>query len=138
MHVQKKETLEEAEVLSSTGHWNACVNRLYYACFYAVSALLSKHDLSSSKHSGVRSFFNRHFVKTGIISKETAEIYNSLFERRQEGDYEVFVKFEEDDVKPWIKETETFVNAVIKPVESGIKKHKPFTVVAACYKEKHR
>lgn len=47
-----KETLEEAGVLSSSGHWNACVNRLYYACFYAVSALLTKHDLSSSKHSG--------------------------------------------------------------------------------------
>ena len=112
-----KEALEEAAVLSASGHWNACVNRLYYACFYAVSALLSKHDLSSSKHSGMRSFFNKHFVKTGIIPKETAEIYNSLFERRQEGDYEVFVTFKEADVKPWIKETETFINAVIKAIE---------------------
>jgi len=117
-----KETLEEAGVLSSSGHWNACVNRRYYACFYAVSALLSNHAISSSKHSGVRSFFNRHFVKTGIIPKERAEIYNSLFERRQEGDYEVFVKFEEEDVKPWIKETATFVNAAIKLVEHDLKK----------------
>lgn len=117
-----KETLDEAEVLSSSGHWNACVNRIYYACFYAISALLSKHDLSSSKHSGVRSFFNQHFVKTEIIPKEIAEIYNSLFERRQEGDYEVFVRFEEDDVKHWIKETETFVNAVIKLIEHDLKK----------------
>lgn len=29
----------------------------------------------------------------GIISKETAEIYNDLFDRRQEGDYAAFVVF---------------------------------------------
>lgn len=116
-----KETLEEAGVLADSGHWNACVNRLYYACFYAVSALLSKHDLSSSKHSGIRSFFNHNFVKSGIFSKETAVIYNSLFERRQEGDYEVFVKFSETDVNPWVKETEVFVNAIIKLIELDFK-----------------
>jgi uncharacterized protein (UPF0332 family) len=116
-----REALEEARVLAGSGHWNACVNRLYYACFYAVSALLSKHDLSSSKHSGVRSFFNQNFVKIGIFSKETAVIYNSLFERRQEGDYEVFITFKENDVKPWLEETEVFVNAVIKLIERDTK-----------------
>jgi hypothetical protein len=35
-----RETVEEARVLLETDHANACVNRLYYACFYAVSALL--------------------------------------------------------------------------------------------------
>jgi uncharacterized protein (UPF0332 family) len=108
-----KETLEEAVILADSNHWNACVNRLYYACFYAVSALLSKHNLSASKHSGVRSFFNQHFVKTGIISKETAVIYNLLFERRQEGDYEEFVSFKEADVKPWLKEAQHFIDVVI-------------------------
>jgi uncharacterized protein (UPF0332 family) len=120
-----KEALEEAGVLAGSYHWNACVNRLYYACFYAVSALLSTHDLNSSKHSGVRSFFNRHFVKTGIIPKETAEIYNSLFERRQEGDYEVFVMFTETDVKPWLKETESFVNVIINQTEQDSKQVLP-------------
>lgn len=41
-----KEALEEADILANSGHWNACVNRLYYACFYVVSALLSKHNLT--------------------------------------------------------------------------------------------
>jgi uncharacterized protein (UPF0332 family) len=112
-----REALDEAEILADSGHWNACVNRLYYACFYAVSALLSKHDLSSSKHSGLRSFFNHNFVKVGIIPKETAIIYNSLFERRQEGDYDVFVTFKETDVKPWLKEAAVFVDTVIKLIK---------------------
>jgi len=79
--------------------------------------LLSKHNLSSSKHSGVKSFFNQHFIKTGKISKETALIYNSLFERRQESDYEVFVTFTEDDVKPWFDEVEVFLDTILKLVE---------------------
>ncbi len=34
------ETLEEARLMQDIGHWNTCANRLYYAAFYAVSALL--------------------------------------------------------------------------------------------------
>lgn len=34
------EALEDARILAREERWNACVNRLYYACFYAVSALL--------------------------------------------------------------------------------------------------
>lgn len=30
-------------------HWNSCTNRLYYACFYAVSALLQQNDFTSGK-----------------------------------------------------------------------------------------
>ncbi len=47
-----RETLEDAHILAEVKHWNACVNRLYYACFYAVSALLMQRGLSSSKHTG--------------------------------------------------------------------------------------
>jgi uncharacterized protein (UPF0332 family) len=118
-----RESLKEAHVLAEAGHWNACVNRLYYACFYAVSALLSTYELSYSKHSGVRSCFNHHFVKTGMVSKETAVIYNSLFERRQEGDYEEFITFKEPDVKPWIKDTESFVNAIQTLIDQNMKKN---------------
>ena len=50
-----EETYNEALLMLSEEHLNACANRLYYACFYSVSALLSKRSLSSSKHTGVRS-----------------------------------------------------------------------------------
>ena len=90
-----EESLEEAKMLAGANHWNTCVNRLYYTCFYAVSALLIKHGFASTKHSGIRSLFNQNFVKTGIISKDLAKNYNFLFERRQEGDYEDFFEFKE-------------------------------------------
>ena len=107
-----QETLEDARILANSERWNACVNRLYYACFYAVSALLIKQGYSSSKHTGVRSLFNLHFVKTGVVPKELARIYNDLFERRQESDYTDFITFKESQVQPLIPQAEEFVERI--------------------------
>ena len=107
-----QETLEDARILAISKRWNACVNRLYYACFYAVSALLIKEGYSSSKHTGVRSLFNLHFVKTGVVPKELARIYNDLFERRQESDYTDFITFKESQVQPLIPQAEEFVERI--------------------------
>lgn len=106
------EALEDAHILAREDRWNPCVNRLYYACFYAVSALLLRHNLSSYKHSGVRSLFNQHFVKTDRIARALAQGYNDLFARRQEGDYVDFVNFDGAQVKPWIEDAEQFVKAI--------------------------
>ena len=114
-----RETLADARILADASRWNPCVNRLYYACFYAVSALLVQGGLSSSKHTGLRSLFNRHFVKTNKVPKEKARIFNDLFERRQEGDYMDFVSFEESQVLPWLPEAEAFVENIAVLVEKG-------------------
>jgi len=58
-----REALEEAEVLFKAAHMNAYVNRLYYACYYAVSALLLKKRMSTSKHAQVRALLHRELVK---------------------------------------------------------------------------
>ena len=114
------ETLEEARILADAGRWNACVNRLYYACYYAVSALLVRHGLSSSKHTGVRSLLNRHYVRDGRVPKDLARIYNDLFERRQEGDYIDFVRFQEFQVIPWISNAERFIGYITRLIEKEI------------------
>ena len=116
-----RETLEDARILANSSRWNPCVNRLYYACFYAASALLIQHGLSSSKHTGVRSLFNRYYVKTGAVPKELAQLYNDLFERRQESDYMDVVDFEESQVRPWISRAEHFVENIASIVENNRK-----------------
>lgn len=50
-----REALSEANLLLQAGHLNTYVNRLYYACFYAVSALLVIRGISTSKHAHLRS-----------------------------------------------------------------------------------
>lgn len=60
----------------------------------------------------MRSLFNRHYVKTGKVAKEMAQIYNDLFERRQESDYLDFIRFEESEVCPWISKAEAFIKHI--------------------------
>ena len=107
-----QETLEDALLLAGSGRWNACVNRLYYACFYAISALLLLDGRSSTRHTGVRALFNLHFVRNGIVPKDLAIVYNDLFERRQEGDYVDFVVFKEKQVRPWLEQAQLFVQEI--------------------------
>jgi uncharacterized protein (UPF0332 family) len=82
-----KETLEEAEIMLQTGHSHGATNRIYYACFYVVKALLLKRGLSSSKHSGVVALFNRHFVKPGLVGVDMGKFYSRMFDNRLESDY---------------------------------------------------
>jgi uncharacterized protein (UPF0332 family) len=107
-----QESLEDARILSDAKRWNPSVNRLYYACFYAVCALLVQQGLTSSRHAGVRSLFNQHFVHTGKVAKDQARIYNDLFERRQESDYVDFVRFDESQVRAWMPLAEAFVERI--------------------------
>jgi uncharacterized protein (UPF0332 family) len=78
-----KDTLRDAKVMFEKASLFSTVNRIYYSIFYGVIALLLTKGLSSSKHSGVRSIFNREFVKKGLVGKEFGEFYNKMFEFRQ-------------------------------------------------------
>lgn len=105
-----KEAIIEAKTLFDAGLLNAYVNRLYYACFYAISALLLTKNLSSSKHSYLRSLMHREFVKPGLIPKELGKHFDLLFNNRMKGDYGDFVKFQVEAVKGWLDSTQKFVN----------------------------
>jgi len=107
-----EETLSEARVMAASGYWNGCVNRLYYACFHAVTALLLTKGLSSSKHSGVRGLFSLHLVKTGIVPKDLAAPFNTLFDARQESDYEDFFTIDPDEAVPWLEQAEKFISFI--------------------------
>lgn len=112
------ETLEEARLMQSIAHWNTCANRLYYAAFYAVSALLIKDDYRASKHSGIKAMFNRYYVKSAIVTKDSGRLYNRLFDLRQEGDYIDFVFLEAEIVEPLLRETDVFIDTIRSLIEN--------------------
>lgn len=83
-----RNTLSEVEFQINNGFYNTAVNRMYYACYYAVCALLIANKIQTKSHDGARQMFSLHFVKTGIVSKEYGRFYSNLFEERTTGDYE--------------------------------------------------
>ena len=106
------EAIEEARILFDAGHVNAYVNRLYYGCFYATSALLLTKNLSTNKHGQLRSLLHREFVKTGSIPQEMGKHFDLLFNNRQKGDYADLVVFKADEVAGWLVQTKTFVSHI--------------------------
>lgn len=64
-----EESLLSAQDELSAGRLSFAVNRIYYACFYAVSGVLMAKNLRFKKHSGVRASFHQHLVKTGKIAR---------------------------------------------------------------------
>ncbi len=64
-------SLEEAQYMAKGGYYNAAINRLYYACYYAVVALLLKNDIPAQTHHGVRSMLGLHFTSKGKLSMDS-------------------------------------------------------------------
>ena len=92
--------------------WNTAVNRLYYACYYAVSALLIKHDIQAQTHAGTRRMFGLHFIRSGSISKESGKFYSNLFDKRQTGDYEDFLDHTREDVESLIQPAQKLIQEI--------------------------
>lgn len=107
-----KEILVELEILINSKLWNTAVNRMYYACFYAVGALLIKNKIQTASHSGTRQMFGQHFVRTGKISKELGKHYSELFEKRHKGDYNDFFDFDEETVLRLLPTTKEFIGTI--------------------------
>ena len=91
-----KETLLEAQMLVQNEFFNAAVNRLYYACYYAVSALLVKQRIAAQTHAGAKQMFGLHFIVTNKLPSKLGRFYNQLFNDRITGDYDDFVSFNQE------------------------------------------
>ena len=105
-------TLTEAATLLEHGLDAGVVNRIYYACFYAVSALLYSEGMHRSKHSGVISLFNQHWIKPGKLPVEMGDFYQTMFAKRQMGDYNDLVAFEASDLACWLSTARDFVDRI--------------------------
>ena len=104
------ETLEEAKISIENKRYLLAANRIYYASFYAVSALAIKHEFKTSKHAQLLSWFNKNFVKNGIVKKRLGKFYLDAFEMRQESDYEDFVVI---DKKALMKSSNSHQNLLV-------------------------
>ncbi len=110
-------TVDAAKVLAEKGFWNSAVNRLYYAVFYAVNALLVFNNIETKSHSATKSKFSLHFVKTGKFDKKYGKLLAELYDWRQKGDYENIFDYDSESVKPLFEP----VSEMIKLIDAEIK-----------------
>ncbi|GHT34624.1 UPF0332 protein [Bacteroidia bacterium] len=106
------ETIKEIPFLIEKEFYRNAANRLYYACYYVVSALLLQNSYDAHSHNGINTLFALHFVKTGIVSKEDGKLYGNLYALRQTGDYDEVKTVEREDVVTLLVPAEQFIKKI--------------------------
>ena len=106
------ETMKEALVMSRESFYNAAVNRLYYACYYAAIALLIKNEIQPQTHNGVKTMLGLHFLSKGKLSREHGNTFNTLFEKRESGDYDDFIYNDKETIDELYPQAEAFIQAI--------------------------
>lgn len=83
------QAIASARVLLDTNDTDGSCNRAYYAMFDAARAALLTIDLDAGKtHRGVLNLFSEHFVKSGLLPKETGRLLKQAETFRCVADYE--------------------------------------------------
>ncbi len=109
---QAKEALCEAKLLQGAGHYRGAINRAYYAMFYSLQVLVIVDKVKFSKHSGIISFFDREYVKSGIFDKSFSKWLHRLFDLRQDADYGNMFMPTEDQCREAVEQSVNFVKEI--------------------------
>jgi uncharacterized protein (UPF0332 family) len=65
---QSKNVIEEIAFHIERGFYVTAVNRIYYAMFYALSALALLYKFETSNHLQLIGWFNKTFIKDNLIA----------------------------------------------------------------------
>lgn len=93
-----EERLKTAKHNLEFGDYKAAANRLYYAIFSAMRAVLALDGFDSKKHSGIISEFRRKYIKNNIFAPEMSDIIGELEIIRENSDYDDFYIISKEDV----------------------------------------
>lgn len=118
---KSKRTFAEIEILRHAGLWNTIANRLFYAVFHSVTALLISEGYPAGSHQGTVIQFHQYFIKTGILTKSDGAFYSQMQTLREKADYNCTYYATEEDTAPRIAETATFIDRVIGVIKEQYK-----------------
>lgn len=109
-----------ADVLfcANEGKWEAAANRLYYALFHAMSALLISDGFPVKTHRGIMAMFGEHYVRTEIFSKQDGALLSELVIMRDNADYNCFYETNEEKLKPYIDPTKSLIDKIAAYISS--------------------
>lgn len=114
-------TLAEVETHRANGFYNTAVNRLYYACYYAATAILIANGIEVKSHDGVRMNLGKYIVQEGILTPELGRYFSRLFSKRSTGDYDDFFNHSIETVDELMPDAKLFIQTIKDWVELWLK-----------------
>lgn len=107
-----EESLESARRELAAESFVFAFNRIYYAAFYAVSAVLMQEGRHFTKHAAVRSALHKEIIRPGLLPPDQGAFFDRAFENRQQGDYWPFFTFAPEDIEREIESCTAFLEAI--------------------------
>jgi len=114
-----RETYDEIEILVTANRLNGAANRMYYAVFHAVCALLIHDGIQVNTHKGSHALFSQQYIKTGILPREYGQLYNQLQTMREEGDYNCAYDVEFDELQQRLEPTRRIIEDIERLVKNN-------------------
>lgn len=111
-----RETYEDIGILIAANRLNGAANRMYYAVFHAVCALLINDGHQVNTHKGSHALFSQRYIKTGILPREYGQLYNQLQTMREESDYNCAYDVEIDELQQRIDPARRLIDDIDKLV----------------------
>ena len=111
--------LNDAKTTLALEMYDTAANRSYYAIFHAVRALLALEGRDFRKHSGVISYFQQQYIKTGVFDRRFSDMLKNAFSLRTESDYRDFYVILCEDVVNQVADAEVFLLTVRRYIELG-------------------
>jgi uncharacterized protein (UPF0332 family) len=116
--------LESAESMLKIDKLSQSVNRSYYSMFHAVRALLALDKYDSKKHTGIISYFNQYYIKTGKIEPGFASMLMAAFKIRNDSDYNDFYITAREDAELQLENAKKLLKRIREYIESHLTEEK--------------
>jgi len=94
-------------------HFEAVINRAYYAIFHSIQALLLIEGIDTKTHVGAHNKFREIFIKTHRLDSSLSQFLRRSFDKRQFGDYD-YDDVSKDQAEESLTDAEQFTSAVIQ------------------------
>lgn len=115
------EALDDIQKMLDNGMLSAAMNRIYYAGFYIVSALVLLDGFSTSKHRQLIGYFNKNYIKTGQVPVDLGEILDESYNNRVAADYHDFVYLTKTQVEEFFNQMKDFISFIDQMIQNRIK-----------------
>jgi len=96
----------------------SAANRLYYAIFNTMRALIASDNVDFSKHTGVISYVRAKYVKTGVIDAKFSRLIRDAEALRNDCDYSDFYSPEKDELEKQLEIAKEFLSCIDEVIKN--------------------
>ena len=111
--------IDQFTILENAKLWDTLANRVYYAVFHAVTALLIMNGLHAGSHQGVSVLFNKHFVKENLVDEKYGRLLARLENMREKSDYTCLFETTKEEVMPMIPQAKEMISIIENLINSN-------------------